>query len=167
MGLTEDIENKVRDLLDGNYDETELDYVPTVDNVSIGKKYVKTKLCALFIDLRNSSESLINWWKQTSAKIHKTYVTVVVAVINEYGGKIRSFQGDGVLAFWPVYYKSQITKAVNAAMIISWIFSIEFKKYFQSYFDIDFGIGIDWSEVYVIRAGCTDKKENNDLVFIT
>lgn len=167
MTLTTDIRNKVRDLLSGNYDEVELEYVPTVDNVSLRKKYVKTTLCAMFIDLRNSSEMLISRWKQSSAKVHKAYANVVVDVVNAYGGKVRSFQGDGILSFWPAYYKSQISNAVKASMVLTWMLGTEFEKYFKPYFDVDFGIGINWDEAYVIRAGSTDKKENNDLIYIT
>ena len=52
-------------------------------------------------------------------------------------------------------------------MILTWMLGTEFEKYFKPYFDIDFGIGINWDDAYVIRAGSTDKKENNDLIYIT
>lgn len=167
MKFTNSLRNKVKDLLDGNYDGREIRFVPTVDNVSLGKKYLNTKLCAMFIDLRNSSDLLINRWKQSSAKVHKAYITVVVDVVNRNGGMVRSFQGDGILSFWPAYYKSQISQAVRSAMIIKGLLDNEFRKYFEKYFDLDFGIGVDFDDAYVIRAGSTDKKENNDLVYIT
>ena len=167
MSFADNLENKVKDLLEGNYEREDLEYVPNINNVSTKKKYVNTCLCAMFIDLRNSSDLLINKWKQTSAKVHKAYLQGVVDVVKENGGKIRSFQGDGVLSFWPAYKKSQISDAVKCAMNLKWALRAKCKKYFDEYLDIDFGIGINWDDAFVIRAGDTDKPDNNDLVFIT
>jgi class 3 adenylate cyclase len=84
----------------------------------------------------------------------------------KYGGKIRSFQGDSILVFWPANLKSQIMSAVRAAMEIKWFLSNDFTNLFEKYSKLDYGIGIDWREVFVIRAGISRDANNNDLVFI-
>lgn len=56
--------------------------------------------------------------------------------------------------------------AVRAAMEIKWFLSKEFTSLFEKYTKLDYGIGIDWGNVYVIRAGISRDANNNDLVFI-
>jgi class 3 adenylate cyclase len=162
----EDLKNKVKDYLTGNYDVMEMKGIPTVDNVAHGKKAKKIKLCAFSIDLRKSSELLFQHQKQTAGKIHKAFLAIASTVVLKYGGKIRSFQGDSILVFWPANTKSQIMDAVRAAMEINWFLSKEFANLFEKYTKLDYGIGIDWGEVYVIRAGISRDTNNNDLVFI-
>lgn len=104
--------------------------------------------------------------KQTSGKIHKAFLTIASRVVLENGGEIRSFNGDGLLAFWPAYYKNQISTAVKCAMSTKWLLDIKLSPLFEKYEKLDFGIGIDWSEVYILRAGIPRNTNNNDLVFI-
>ena len=166
MGFVEDLTNKVRDYLSGDYDITETKGIPTVDNVSHGKKAKKIKLCAFSIDLRKSSDLLVQHQKQTAGKIHKAFLAVASSVVLKYGGKIRSFQGDSILVFWPANLKSQINDAVKAAMVIKWFLGTKFSSLFEKYSKLDYGIGIDWGEVFVVRAGISRDSNNNDLVFI-
>ncbi|KKL22043.1 hypothetical protein LCGC14_2439410, partial [marine sediment metagenome] len=123
MGFVEDLTNKVRDYLSGEYDITETRGIPTIDNVSHGKKAKKMNLCAFSIDLRKSSDLLVQHQKQTAGKIHKAFLAVASSIVLKYGGKIRSFQGDSILVFWPAYVTSQIMDAVRAAMAIKWFLS--------------------------------------------
>ncbi len=166
MGFVNDLENQVREYLAGDYEVSEITDIPSVDNVSFKKKAKKLNLCAYSIDLRNSSDLLFQHHKQTSGKIHKAFLTVAAKVAQKYGGKIRSFQGDSILAFWAGAYKKQITTAVEAAMVTKWFLDIEFSKHFEKYEKLDFGIGIDLGEVYILRAGISRDANNNDLVFI-
>lgn len=161
-----DLENQVREYLAGDYEVSEITDIPTVDNVSFKKKAKKLNLCAYSIDLRNSSDLLFKHQKQTSGKIHKAFLTVAAKVAQKYGGKIRSFQGDSILVFWPAANKRQLTDAVRAAMVTKWLLDIEFSKHFEKYEKLDFGIGIDWGEVFILRAGISRDANNNDLVFI-
>lgn len=166
MGIVNDLENKVRDYLAGDYEVTETKTIPSVDNVPFGNNAKKMQLCAYCIDLRKSSELLTVHQKQTSGKIHKAFLAVASKVVLENGGEIRSFNGDSLLAFWPAYYKNQITTAVKAAMITKWFLDIRLSPLFERYEKIDFGIGIDWGDVYIVRAGIPRDTNNNDLVFI-
>jgi len=166
MGFGEDLTNKVRDYLSGDYDITETRGIPTVDNVSHGKKAKKMNICAFSIDLRKSSDLLFQHQKQTAGKIHKAFLAVASSVVLKYGGKIRSFQGDSILVFWPANHISQIMDAVRAAMEIKWFLSSKLSSLFEKYSKLDYGIGIDWGEVFIVRAGISRDSNNNDLVFI-
>lgn len=166
MGFVEDLTNKVRDYLSGDYEIVETKGIPSVDNVSHGKKAKKIMLCAFSIDLRKSSDLLFQHQKQTAGKIHKAFLAVASSVVLKYGGKIRSFQGDSILVFWPANLKSQIMDAVKAAMVIKWFLSSKLSSLFEKYSKLDYGIGIDWGEVFIVRAGISRDSNNNDLVFI-
>ena len=166
MGFVEDLENQVNDYLDGDYEISEIESIPSVENVSFKKRAKKMDLCAYSIDLRKSSDLLFKHHKQTSGKIHKAFLTVAAKTAQKFGGRIRSFQGDSILVFWPGNYKYQINNAIEAAMATKWLLSVKFSKYFEKYEKLDFGIGIDWGEVYILRAGISRDANNNDLVFI-
>ena len=166
MDFVNDLENQIRDYMDGNYEIMETENIPSVEQVPFGKKSKKMKLCAYSIDMRKSSDLLFKHQKQTSGKIHKSFLTITAKVIQKYGGQIRSFQGDCILAFWPANYKSEINEAVKAAMVTKWFLNIKLSKYFEKYEKLDFGIGLDWSEVFIVRAGISRNANNNDLVFI-
>ena len=166
MGFVEDLENKVSDYLSGSYEVSETKSIPSVEQVSFGKKAKKMDLCAYCIDLRKSTDLLTSHQKQTCGKIHKAFLTVAASVVLKYGGEIRSFNGDGLLAFWPANLKSQIQDAVRCAMVTKWLLDVKLSKYFENYEKIDFGIGIDWSEVFIIKTGISRNTNNNDLVFI-
>lgn len=166
MRYIDEIENKVKDYLDGDYEITETKGIPSIEDVPFGKKAKKMKLCAYCIDIRKSTELLTVHQKQTCGKIHKAFLAAASKVVLENGGEIRSFNGDGLLAFWPADYKSQISQAVKAAMITKWLLDIKLSPHFEKYRKIDFGIGIDWSDVYIMRAGIPRNSDNNDLIFI-
>ena len=166
MGFVIDLENKVRDYLEGDYEITETKTIPSVENVPFGKKAKKMQLCAYCIDIRNSTELMDIHQKQTSGKIHKAFLTIASRVVLENGGEIRSFNGDGLLAFWPAYTKNQISDVVKCAMTTKWLLHTKLSPLFEKYQKIDFGIGIDWGEVYILRAGISRNSNNNDLVFI-
>ena len=166
MRLVNDLRNKVTDYLAGNYKVTPTNSIPSVEQVSLGKKAKKMRLCAFCIDLRHSSDLLTVHHKQTSGKIHKAFLTVVAQVVLHYKGVIRSFQGDSLLAFWPAQYKRQISTAVKAALATKWFLDIELSSLFKKYEKLDFGIGVDWGEVFIVRAGISRDANTNDLVFI-
>lgn len=166
LGVVEDIENKISDYLDGDYEIIEIGGIPTIDNIAFGKKAYKTELTTFSIDLRRSSQLLFDHHKQTSGKIHKAFLTATASIIRHYGGQIRDFQGDSILAFWGGFNKPDIQKAVRAAFAIKWMLSTKLKKYFNQYTELDYGIGIDNGDVYIVRAGIKRNPNNNDLVYI-
>jgi adenylate cyclase len=160
------LENTIRDYLSGDYEVTETQTIPSIEQVAFGKKAKKIKLCAFCIDMRKSSDLLTVHNKQTCGKIHKAFLTVVSQIVIDMGGEIRSFNGDGLLAFWPANKKDDIGNAVQAAMKIKYLLSNKLSPLFEQYEKIDFGIGIDWGDVYIVRAGIPRNSNNNDLVFI-
>ena len=166
MSKLDDIKTKVTDYLDGDYDVTEAREIPSVEDLPFGKVAKKMNMCVFYIDLRDSSGLLISHQKQTAGKIHKSFLYAVSSVVRYLGGYIRSFNGDSLLAFWPANYKSEITKCVRAGMTAKWLLDIELSPLFEKYQKLDFGIGIDWGEVFIARAGLPRDTNNNDLIFM-
>lgn len=56
---------------------------------------------------------------------------------------------------------------METALNINWLLKHKFHKYFDKYIDLDYGIGIEYSDAYIIRAGLTNSQNNNDLVYIS
>lgn len=166
MGYIKDLENKIKDYMDGDYEVTETNTIPSAENVPFGKKAFKIQLASLCIDLRKSTDLLRIHDKETCGKIHKSYITIASKIITENGGQLRSFNGDSVLAFWKAQYKSDIDDVVRTAMQLKWALDIKFSKYFEEYSKLDFGIGVDFGDVYIVRAGLPKNDNNNDLVFL-
>jgi len=166
MGYIKELSDKIKAYTNGDYEIIETNQIPTVENVAFGKKAYKVRLTSFCIDLRKSTDLLVIHDKQTAGKIHKSFLTIASRIILENGGQIRSFNGDSVLAFWPAQYKSEIESAVQAAFQLKWALDIGFAEYFDQYSKLDFGIGIDYGDVYVVRAGIPRNDDNNDLVFL-
>jgi adenylate cyclase len=166
MGYIKELEDKIADYTNGDYEIVETDTLPSPENVAFGKKAYKIKLTALCIDLRKSTDLLRIHDKETCGKIHKSYLTIASKIIIENGGQPRSFNGDSILAFWPAKLKSDISNSVRAAMQLKWALDVRFSKYFEKYSKIDFGIGVDWGDVYIVKAGLPKNDNNNDLVFL-
>jgi len=166
MAILEDIKSKVSDYLEGDYEVVDARVIPSVDDLAFGKVAKKMNLCVFYIDLRESTDLLFLHQKQTAGKLHKSFLHVVSSIIRHLGGYIRSFNGDSLLAFWPANYKSEITKCVRAGMTVKWLLDIELSPLFEKYHKLDFGIGVDWGEVFIARAGLPRHTNNNDLIFM-
>jgi len=166
MGLADDISSKVKDYLDGDYDVTEANVIPSAKDVAFGKVAKKMPLCVFSIDLRQSTNLLFSHNKQTAGKIHKSFLYAVSAVVKDNLGQIRSFNGDSLLAFWPAFKKYQINACVFAAMSVKWLLDVALSPLFEKYEKLDFGIGVDLGEVFMVRAGLSGDADNNDLVFM-
>ncbi len=166
MSLTNDVRTKVVEYLDGDYEVEDVTAIPSADDVPFGKKAKRMKLCVFYIDLRKSTDLLFLHQKQTAGKIHKAFLHVVSSVVLHFGGEIRGFKGDSLMAFWPANYKSELSKCVQTAMTVKWLLDVELSPLFESYEKIDFGIGVDWGEVFIARAGIPRDANNNDLIFM-
>lgn len=166
MTTVQEIRDKVADYLEGEYEVEEVKEIPSVEQVAFGKKAKKLNVSAFAIDLRHSTDLLYAHQKQTAGKVHKAFLHAAASTVLHYGGQIRSFKGDSLLALWPAQTKAQLSTAVRTAMSAKWLLDTELSKLFEPYEKIDFGIGIDWGEVFVVRAGLSRDANNNDLLFM-
>lgn len=166
MSFCEDVTERVEGFLDGDYEVVETSVIPAPKDVPHGNVAKKLRAAVLTIDLRDSTGLLEVHQRQTAGKIHKAFLHVCARAVNHYGGYIRSFRGDGLLALWPAD-DDGCSKAVRAAMTMKWFLSDRLAKDFAQYRELDCGIGIDVGDVFVVRAGVAGDANDNDLVFLS
>ncbi|HMN14197.1 MAG TPA: adenylate/guanylate cyclase domain-containing protein [Bellilinea sp.] len=169
MATAYEIRKKAEEYLEpGSYETTVLDYIPDVtdNNVTFGNKGVKLHASVLYLDMRGSTDVIKAHHKYTVAKIQKAYLYLATQIVANNAGHVRSFNGDGILAFFPRNYKETIRNAVKAAMQITWMLKSECASAFERYLSVDFGIGIDHGELFVTRVGIPRNPDHNDLTWI-
>ena len=102
----------------------------------------------------------------------KSYFSGAVKIINDNGGKVRSFNGDGMLAFF--MGDTRTSPAVKSAMQIDWfvgnVLRPRFRKYFENNpsalgkaLDFEIGAGIDDGWIYAVKVGI---KGTNDVAWV-
>lgn len=166
MELKDDITQQVDEYLSGDYDIDEVDYIPEVEDVTFGNTGLKIKSTVLYIDIRRSTQILDAHRRQTVAKIQKSFLYTASKITVANNGYIRNFGGDSILAFWGGKYKKDISEAVKAAMKMKYMLSKVLAGRFRKYDKVDFGIGIDWGEIFVVKSGLKRDPNNNDLLWI-
>lgn len=166
----QDIIDKVKEILDGNFEITKVSYVPDISDpkLTFGNKGLSFPATVLYIDMRGSTAILNKHHKDTVAKIHMAYFHTIIKIIKPYNGEIRSFNGDSVLVFFYNYSHTIISSAVRVAMQIKFMLSSDdgIAGYLKKYSSIDFGIGIDYGDILCTKIGEPRITNNQDLIWI-
>lgn len=133
-----------------------------VDKTSIPPRELLTfnngfyvKCSALFVDIRKSKDLPNNHTRPVLAKIYKTYISEVVAVMRGNSDIFEiSIEGDCVWGVFDTPYKSNIDNVFSTAAEISSlldILNVKYKK--KGYSEIAIGIGASWGESLYIKSG--------------
>lgn len=113
------------------------------------------KCTALFVDIRKSKDLPSKHKRPVLAKIYKTYISEVVAVMRGNSSIFEiSIEGDCVWGIFDTPSKSDIDGVFNTAAQISSlvdILNIKYKK--KGYSELKIGIGASWGESLFIKAG--------------
>lgn len=168
--MKDGIVSKVKEIIDGAFEVTDITDVPDIDDsrLTFGNKGLRFEATTLYIDMRGSTAVLNNHNRTTVAKIHKAYFHTIVTVAKSLGGEVRSFNGDGMLVFFQGTTKSTLSNAVESAMKMKWLLSAsdsEVKKKMEKFSTVDFGIGIDDGKIVCAKVGVAGVN-NRDLVWI-
>jgi len=171
MGLKSEITEKVKDILDTNFETEEVTYVPEITNskLTFGNKGLLFEATVLYIDLRDSTAILNKHNKSTIAKIHKAYLHTTVKIATSLGGHVRSFNGDSVLAFFQGTSKRTLSNAVKAAMQIRYMLAHSesgINTLLAKYSAVDFGIGMDDGKILCVKVGIGGDDNTKDLIWI-
>jgi len=171
MGLKSEITEKVKDILDTNFETEEVTYVPEITNskLTFGNKGLLFEATVLYIDLRDSTAILNKHNKSTIAKIHKAYLHTTVKIATSLGGDVRSFNGDSVLAFFQGTSKRSLSNAVKAAMQIRYMLAHPesgINTLLAKYSAVDFGIGMDDGKILCVKVGIGGDDNTKDLIWI-
>lgn len=162
------IESSVNDILKEPWAITDGRVVPQTEDVVMKNGGRRVDATYLYADLAGSSRMANSLHKETTAKIIRAYINTASRILRNFGGEIRSFDGDRVMAIFMGAGKE--TNAVRAALAINWaVFEVLRPKIRENWSDgekfanISHGIGIDTGEALIVRGGVRD---SNDLISI-
>lgn len=148
--------------------------IPKITDLPLGNFGRVIDISVLFVDIRYSTKIVSAVRHTTAAKMFKAFMKGIANIATVGGGKIRAFNGDGVLVVF--YGANGPAQAVKVAGQISWFLTEVLKKRLDKILQqnqilhdnkiyFDFGIGIDYGEVLVVRGGVKGLN-NNDLVWV-
>ena len=151
----EDSKDRIDDILNGNdslYEDK--DSIPPKGILTFNNGFY-VKCSALFIDIRDS-KSLANKHKRpVQAKIYKTYISELVAVLNGHS-KVNELyiEGDCVWGIFNTPNKEDINElfdvAAQAASLVDTL-NVKYKK--KNYTELSVGIGISYGTSLLIKSG--------------
>jgi adenylate cyclase len=168
MALKDDLATEIDGIMSQPWDIRNGTVVPENDDVALAGGAVKLEATMLYADLVDSTE-LAMYDRRVAARVFKSYLTCCSKIIRARGGDIRSFDGDRVMGVF--VGSSKNTSAAKAALNINYAFLMLIKPKLEAKYDVfkdgtyklGHCIGVDTSEVLVIRAGI---RNNSDLVWV-
>ncbi|MCA1057570.1 adenylate/guanylate cyclase domain-containing protein [Rossellomorea aquimaris] len=146
--------SRIDDILNSTSNFDDKDEIPKRDTLTYTNGYY-VKCCALFVDLRGSSTLPQVHQKKVLAKIYRSYISEIVAILNGFlHCKEISIVGDCVSAIFSGKYKQNVNETLDAAgQINSLIQILNYKLEKKGYTAIKAGIGLSWGRVLMIKAG--------------
>ncbi len=142
--------------------------VPESRTLTLAGGAVKFEATILYADLADSTELAMRYDKRVAAKVFKSFLACSSKIIRVRGGHIRSFDGDRVMGVF--IGETRNSDAVKAALNINYAFKTIIKPACERFASLNkgsyrlaYGVGIDTSEVLVVRGGI---REHNDLVWV-
>lgn len=108
--------------------------------------------------MRGSRKVMFEQNEYRSLKTHRAFLQSFISCIDNRGGKFRSFNGDGALAFF--HGEDATAKAVTACMEFNcYIIKMNEILAERGMLEIDYGVGIARGTIYVAKTG----KKGGDL----
>lgn len=175
MSFESDVQDQVKDILNTPWDIRDGQVVPSTEDVKLSNGAVKVDATFLYADLAKSTELQKSYINEFAAKAMRMYLHGATAIIRQFDGSIRSFDGDRVMGVF--VGGSKRNDAVKAAFAIHWLVvkviaplvKERHEKNNTAVWVPSHGIGIDSGETFIARAGVRNKKNetnHNDLIFV-
>lgn len=170
--IRKEVDDKVDAVLKESFFQYNIDEVPDIENkpdsrLTHGNTGLYGEFTFLYVDMRGSSSYTDQHRLQTITKIYKAYHHCMVECIKEFGGKVRSFDGDRVLAVFDGNEK--VNSSINCAMkMVGCRYDILQPKIKAAFSNDSFslGIGISTGNIMVSKAGVGYDKNTRDLIWI-
>ena len=159
--------NRIDDILNASNTEfEELEEIPSRDKSTFTNGFY-IKVGALFVDIRDSSDLTDEHKRPTLAKLYRSYISEVVAVINSFEDcKEINIVGDCVSAIFNAKYKSQLQAMFScSAKINSLIKILNYKLKKKNIQTISIGIGLAYGRALMVKAGYSGSSIN-DVVWM-
>ncbi|MFD8288072.1 adenylate/guanylate cyclase domain-containing protein [Streptomyces lavendulae] len=152
-----------------NWNSRKGNVVPETEDVSLSNGAVEVDAVYLYADLANSTSLAQDFTDTTAAKVIRAYLDATCRVIRARGGKIRSFDGDRVMAVFMGPTKN--TDAAKCALQINYAVTKIVRPKAEANlsslktqgFEIKHCVGIDSGKALIVRGGV---RGSNDLVSI-
>lgn len=158
---------RIDDILNASNTEfEELEEIPSRDKLTFTNGFY-IKVGALFVDIRDSSDLTDEHRRPTLAKLYRSYISEVVAVINSFEDcKEINIVGDCVSAIFNARYKSQLQAMFScSAKINSLIKILNYKLKKKNIQTISIGIGLAYGRALMVKAGYSGSSIN-DVVWM-
>ncbi|OZC56066.1 adenylate cyclase [Rhodococcus sp. 06-621-2] len=162
------IESAVDDILRASWSITKGVVVPETDDIVMKNGGRLVEATYVYADLADSSTIAQTLYKETAAKIIRVFVNSSTRILRHFGGEIRSFDGDRVMAIFIGEEKNW--EAVRAAFAINWAVGRVIRPAIEAnwsdgkeFCDIGHRVGVDTGESLIVRGGARD---NSDLISV-
>lgn len=127
-----------------------------ITDVKLGQ-HVSASLCVLFADLRNFSTLSESLEPTQVMSLVNGYLSSVTPAIQEAGGHIVQYQGDGVLAVFP----GGVGGGIRASQKMQEAISLYSQEYFQgTTHKLKMGVGLHYGQVEMGIIGNEDRWES-------
>ena len=128
--------------------------IPSKDSLTFNNGFY-VECSAVFIDIRDSKSLADKHTKPVQAKIYKTYISELVAVLKDHSGVNELYiEGDGVWGVFNTPYQADINElfsvAAKASSLVDTL-NVKFKK--KNYSELTVGIGISYGSSLLIKSG--------------
>jgi class 3 adenylate cyclase len=142
--------------------------VPEAENIGMNEG-VELDATYVYADMADSSKLAHSVYKPVAAKIVRAYVNTATYILKAWGGEIRSFDGDRVMA---IFIGENMNRSAGlAAMEINWaVQEVIWPRIQKRWNDVatwgwtlGHGVGVDTGEALLIRSGV---RGDNDIVSI-
>ncbi|WP_422114718.1 adenylate/guanylate cyclase domain-containing protein [Brachybacterium sp. UNK5269] len=166
MGLKDDLEKYVVNVLDEKWERRQGQKVPDADDLPLKNLAVELEATVLYADLASSTQMVKRKKDWFAAEVYKSYLYCAAKIIRARGGTITAYDGDRVMGVF--IGNSKNTDAAKCGLQIQWaskrIVSEKLsEKYTNSDFTLKQRVGIDASKLFVARTGI---RGSNDLVWV-
>lgn len=144
--------DNIIDSSDANYEDKSS--IPKRDNLTFSNGYY-VYASSIFVDIRDSKSLNAKHKRPTLAKIYRTYISEVIAVMTGNTNVNEVYiEGDGVWGIFDTPTKPDIDSVFSTSAQISSIIdilNIKYKK--KGYSELTVGIGISYNSSLYIKAG--------------
>lgn len=145
----------VQNILESAWNSRTCNVVPDATTITLDNDAGEFEGAVLYADMARSSELVARYNKLFAARIYKAFLFSICEVIRNNEGVITSFDGDRVMAVF--IGNAKCSSAAKAALQIRAIITrINEKlqaKQTNNVFKIDYAVGVDVSNLFVIKTG--------------
>ena len=145
---------RIDNILDSAYEYEEVNEIPDRSKLTYNNGYY-VYCNAIFVDIRGSSELPNRYKRPTLARLYKSYISEIVAIMNGYEiCKEINIVGDCVSGIFEATKKVHSQSMLEvAAQINSLVHSLNYKLEKRGKERIKIGIGVSYGRALMIQAG--------------